>query len=75
MKSIDHWIGGQIVAGTSGRTGPVYDPARGELADQRPRRRAARSAATLRTALSSATWLIRIRWATFGVWLPTQKFT
>ena len=29
MKSIEHWIGGKRVAGTSGRTSPVYDPARG----------------------------------------------
>jgi len=27
-----HWIGGQRVAGTSGRTGPVYDPATGAIA-------------------------------------------
>jgi malonate-semialdehyde dehydrogenase (acetylating)/methylmalonate-semialdehyde dehydrogenase len=30
MKRINHWIGGRVVAGVSGRTGPVYDPARGE---------------------------------------------
>src|SRR5688572_16329292 len=29
MKSISHWIGGKSVAGTSGRTSPVFDPARG----------------------------------------------
>ena len=28
-KRISHWIGGQIVAGESGRTGPVYNPATG----------------------------------------------
>ena len=27
---ISHWIGGQIVRGTSGRTSPVYNPATGE---------------------------------------------
>jgi malonate-semialdehyde dehydrogenase (acetylating)/methylmalonate-semialdehyde dehydrogenase len=33
-KVIDHWIGGAAVGGTSGRTGPVYDPARGvQVAD------------------------------------------
>ena len=26
---IGHWVGGQPVAGTSGRSGPVFDPARG----------------------------------------------
>ena len=29
LKTIDHWIGGAAVAGTSGRTGPVYNPATG----------------------------------------------
>ncbi len=28
---VSHWIGGRIVAGTSGREGPVYDPATGEV--------------------------------------------
>ena len=30
LKTIGHWIGGEIVAGASGRTGPVYNPATGE---------------------------------------------
>jgi malonate-semialdehyde dehydrogenase (acetylating)/methylmalonate-semialdehyde dehydrogenase len=29
LPRISHWIGGALVAGTSGRTGPVYDPATG----------------------------------------------
>src|ERR1051325_9273645 len=29
VKRISHWIGGQVVEGGSGRSGPVYDPARG----------------------------------------------
>ena len=29
---VHHWIGGQRVVGTSGRSGPVYNPATGELA-------------------------------------------
>src|SRR3989442_671114 len=29
VKRISHWIGGRVVAGESGRNGPVYDPARG----------------------------------------------
>jgi malonate-semialdehyde dehydrogenase (acetylating)/methylmalonate-semialdehyde dehydrogenase len=29
LPSIGHWIGGQVVAGTSGRRGPVFDPATG----------------------------------------------
>jgi malonate-semialdehyde dehydrogenase (acetylating)/methylmalonate-semialdehyde dehydrogenase len=30
VKSIGHWIAGSPRAGTSGRTSPLYDPARGE---------------------------------------------
>ena len=30
IKPISHWIGGRIVEGTSGRSGPVYNPATGE---------------------------------------------
>jgi malonate-semialdehyde dehydrogenase (acetylating)/methylmalonate-semialdehyde dehydrogenase len=29
VRTLEHWIGGRAVVGTSGRTGPVYDPARG----------------------------------------------
>jgi len=29
---VHHWIGGRAVAGTSGRSGPVYEPATGRLA-------------------------------------------
>ena len=31
-ERVHHWIGGRSVAGTSGRTGPVYDPATGRQA-------------------------------------------
>jgi malonate-semialdehyde dehydrogenase (acetylating)/methylmalonate-semialdehyde dehydrogenase len=30
MRRISHWIGGEVVAGCSGRTAPVFDPATGE---------------------------------------------
>jgi malonate-semialdehyde dehydrogenase (acetylating)/methylmalonate-semialdehyde dehydrogenase len=30
LRRISHWIGGKLVEGTSGRSGPVYDPAKGE---------------------------------------------
>jgi malonate-semialdehyde dehydrogenase (acetylating) / methylmalonate-semialdehyde dehydrogenase len=30
MERISHWIGGKLVTGESGRTGPVFDPATGE---------------------------------------------
>jgi malonate-semialdehyde dehydrogenase (acetylating) / methylmalonate-semialdehyde dehydrogenase len=29
MERISHWIGGKVVAGESGRTGPVFNPATG----------------------------------------------
>jgi malonate-semialdehyde dehydrogenase (acetylating) / methylmalonate-semialdehyde dehydrogenase len=29
VKPINHWIGGQMVEGDSGRSGPVYNPAKG----------------------------------------------
>ena len=32
LGRISHWIGGRIVEGTSGRRGPVYDPATGRQA-------------------------------------------
>ncbi|MBA3875367.1 MAG: methylmalonate-semialdehyde dehydrogenase (CoA acylating) [Anaerolinea sp.] len=31
-ETVHHWIGGRRVAGTSGRKGPVYDPATGQIA-------------------------------------------
>ena len=31
---VNHWIGGRLVAGTSGRSGPVYNPATGHVARQ-----------------------------------------
>jgi malonate-semialdehyde dehydrogenase (acetylating)/methylmalonate-semialdehyde dehydrogenase len=30
IKRISHWIGGKLVEGTSGRSGPVFNPATGE---------------------------------------------
>ena len=32
IPRVSHWIGGQVVPGTSGRRGPVYNPATGEVA-------------------------------------------
>jgi malonate-semialdehyde dehydrogenase (acetylating) / methylmalonate-semialdehyde dehydrogenase len=31
VERIGHWIGGKVVSGESGRSGPVYDPATGAL--------------------------------------------
>ena len=30
MQSIEHWIGGKVTPGRSGRQGPVFDPAVGK---------------------------------------------
>jgi malonate-semialdehyde dehydrogenase (acetylating) / methylmalonate-semialdehyde dehydrogenase len=30
MNDIQHWIDGKVVVSTSGRTGPVFNPATGE---------------------------------------------
>ncbi|HEY7642276.1 MAG TPA: aldehyde dehydrogenase family protein, partial [Steroidobacteraceae bacterium] len=30
MKTLGHFVGGRLRAGTSGRTGPVFDPATGQ---------------------------------------------
>ncbi|MGZ4133157.1 MAG: aldehyde dehydrogenase family protein, partial [Actinomycetota bacterium] len=30
MERISHWIGGKLVPGESGRTGPVFNPATGQ---------------------------------------------
>src|SRR3954447_9604490 len=32
LGAVHHWIGGRIVEGTSGRRGPIYDPATGRTA-------------------------------------------
>jgi malonate-semialdehyde dehydrogenase (acetylating)/methylmalonate-semialdehyde dehydrogenase len=32
LPRVSHWVDGQVVAGTSGRSGPVYDPATGRQA-------------------------------------------
>ncbi len=34
VKRISHWIGGHAVAGESGRSGPVYNPATGRLSGE-----------------------------------------
>jgi len=31
MQEIGHWINGKLVAGTSGRSADVYNPATGEV--------------------------------------------
>ncbi len=34
LERVNHWINGQRVAGSSGRSGPVYNPATGQVARQ-----------------------------------------
>ena len=34
LERVNHWINGALVPGTSGRSGPVYNPATGEIARQ-----------------------------------------
>ena len=36
MREIQHYIGGKLVSGTSGRTADVYNPATGEVQAQVP---------------------------------------
>ena len=33
LSRINHWIGGRVVPGTSGRVGPVFNPATGAVAN------------------------------------------
>jgi malonate-semialdehyde dehydrogenase (acetylating)/methylmalonate-semialdehyde dehydrogenase len=50
MRAIGNWVGGKVVAGTSGRTAPVYDPALGVQAAEVT----LASAAEVDTAVTSA---------------------
>ncbi|HEX9635719.1 MAG TPA: CoA-acylating methylmalonate-semialdehyde dehydrogenase [Candidatus Limnocylindria bacterium] len=61
VERVNHWVGGKRVAGTSGRHGPVYNPATGELA----REVDFASAAEVDEAVRTAT-------AAFPVWRATS---
>src|SRR5690606_16832539 len=54
MESIRHWIGGRAVAGVSGRTAPVYDPARGAPVAEVPLASAAEVGDALKVAREAA---------------------
>jgi len=57
VRTIDHWIGGQTVASTSGRFGPVYNPATGEQQAQVSLASVAEVDAAVATAKEAfATW-------------------
>jgi malonate-semialdehyde dehydrogenase (acetylating)/methylmalonate-semialdehyde dehydrogenase len=55
MRTIEHWIGGKAVAGTSGRLSPVWNPATGELQAQVPLADADEVAAAVAAAEAAAT--------------------
>jgi malonate-semialdehyde dehydrogenase (acetylating)/methylmalonate-semialdehyde dehydrogenase len=50
LQTVPHWIAGRPVAGTSGRSGPVYNPATGQIT----KRVAFANAADLDTAVKAA---------------------
>ena len=54
MKTIGHWIGGKAVPGTSGRTTPVYDPARGVQTGQVQLASAAEGADAVKVAVDAS---------------------
>jgi malonate-semialdehyde dehydrogenase (acetylating)/methylmalonate-semialdehyde dehydrogenase len=59
MSNLTHWIGGKPVAGTSGRTSPVYDPARGVQTGEVTLATAAEVADVVKVAVdASATWAV-----------------
>jgi malonate-semialdehyde dehydrogenase (acetylating)/methylmalonate-semialdehyde dehydrogenase len=54
MTAIDHWIDGKRVPGSSGRSGPVYDPARGVETGRVPFASAGQVDAAVRVAARAA---------------------
>jgi malonate-semialdehyde dehydrogenase (acetylating)/methylmalonate-semialdehyde dehydrogenase len=54
VTSIDHWISGTRVAGTSGRTAPVHDPATGVRTGEVALASAAEIDAAVKTAVAAA---------------------
>ncbi len=59
MKTIGHWIGGRILAGTPDRTAPVYDPASGEQSAEVSLAGASEVADAMKVAVDAAgTWSV-----------------
>jgi malonate-semialdehyde dehydrogenase (acetylating)/methylmalonate-semialdehyde dehydrogenase len=54
VTAIDHWISGARVAGTSGRTAPVHDPATGVRTGEVPLASAAEIDAAVKTAVAAS---------------------
>ena len=65
MEQIGHWIAGKRVAGTSGRTGPVFDPATGEQTGEVALASAAEVDATVHAASEA--------WRAWGVSSLTRR--
>jgi malonate-semialdehyde dehydrogenase (acetylating)/methylmalonate-semialdehyde dehydrogenase len=53
VTSIDHWISGALVPGTSGRTAPVHDPATGRQTGEVALASAAEVDAAVKTAVAA----------------------
>ncbi len=57
MQSIEHWVGGRVTPGTSGRTSPVFDPALGRQTKAVSLASAAETDAAVQNAVdAAATW-------------------
>ena len=67
VKRISHWVGGKLVPGTSGRSGPVYDPATGVQTGEVD----FASAAEVGAAVDGSRG--RVRRVALGVALPTRR--
>jgi malonate-semialdehyde dehydrogenase (acetylating)/methylmalonate-semialdehyde dehydrogenase len=59
-RAIEHFVGGKGVAGTSGRSGPVYNPATGEIAARVPL-----------ASKEEAAWAVALAHAAFPAWAAT----
>ncbi|HYA67978.1 MAG TPA: aldehyde dehydrogenase family protein, partial [Acidimicrobiales bacterium] len=55
MDTVTHWVGGRARPGTSGRVGPVYDPARGVQSAQVSLASAAEVDTVVRSSLEAST--------------------
>ncbi len=60
-RAIEHFVGGKLVGGTSGRTGPVYNPATGEIAARVPL-----------ASKEETAWAIAAARAAFPAWAATS---
>src|ERR1700761_2390307 len=61
--TVEHWIGGKIVSGSSKRTGPVYNPAKGDVAREVRLASTADVDAAVKTAKEAAPAWANASWA------------